>query len=190
MKIKLIQHKKPNLNICILGIDASLTHTGLVILNPANELIHAETVSPKTKGTQRLIDYGQYVEDFLYKYEPAIAVMEGYAFTPAVGHAFGLGELGGIIKCELWKHGVPVHIVAPMSLKKFGTGSGKGDKNKIMLSVYRKYGIELKDDDQTDAFILAQIGLRILQQKAGKIPTDVPKYEREVLSVVLKNEAT
>jgi len=187
MKIKLIKHLK---DVHILGIDASLTHTGLVVLNPANELIHAETVSPKTKGVQRLFDYGQYIEHFLYEYEPVIAVMEGYAFTPAVGHAFGLGELGGIIKCELFKHKTPMHIVAPMSLKKFGTGSGKGDKNKIMLSVYRKYGVELKDDDQTDAFILAQIGLRILQQKAGKLPTDVPKYELEVLKTVLKNEAT
>lgn len=197
MKIKLIKHKITDLKAInpksplILGIDPSLTHTGIITIDPAdNKVVHQLTIIPKVKGVQRLAEYSEFFEQFLMQHTIDRAVIEGYGYSPRQNNLMGLGELGGIIRLELYKSDVPFHVVAPMSLKKFGTGSGKGDKNKIMLSVYRKYGIELKDDNQTDAFILAQIGIRILQQKDGTLPNNAPKYELEVIKTVLKHETT
>jgi len=173
----------------ILGIDASLTNTGIALINLNGKLIHSDTISPKSKGTYRLIYHESSLEKLIFDYSPQIAVMEGYAYSPNAGMAFNIGELGGIYKTQLWKNRIPLYIVAPTTLKKFATGSGKGDKNKIMLNVYREYGLEFKDDDQTDAFVLSQIGLKILQYKHNSLPKNTANYKLEVIKTILKNES-
>jgi crossover junction endodeoxyribonuclease RuvC len=172
MKLKLLKPLES-----ILGIDASLTHTGLVVLDTTGKILHSCTIIPKTKGVQRLVDIAQALKEVFYAHTPRLIVMEGYGYSKFQGNLMGLGELGGVIKYVL--HPRNIYIVAPMTLKKFATGSGKGDKNQIMLKVYKKYKVDFKDDDQTDAFVLAQIGKLIWHQHTYKtLPTETPQYER------------
>ena len=93
----------------------------------------------------------------------------------------------GIIKKLLRQLDIEFYIVAPMTLKKFCNSSkGKG-KNKIMLEIYKRYGVEFEDDNQTDAFGLAMIGNEILYYKKNKeFSKSLKKYELESVKKVLK----
>ena len=60
-------------------------------------------------------------------------------------------------------------MVAPTSLKKFITGSGKGDKSLMMMSVLRDYDFESLDDNECDAYSLAILGLALLKKPVKKM---------------------
>jgi Holliday junction resolvasome RuvABC endonuclease subunit len=78
-------------------------------------------------------------------------------------------------------------IVAPQTLKKFITGSGKGDKNMILLKAFQKWGKEFTDDHTCDAYGLARIGMEVynIQHKEKDIK-DYFQYEQEVLKLIKK----
>ena len=177
----------------ILGIDPSLTHTGICLLNPQDDRLEYDhdvrTCAPKTKGAERLHDIYTTLNQTYIAYKVELAVMEGYAFSPRFGQAFSLGEAGGVIKLYLYQQLVPLYIVAPQSLKKFVTGAGKGQKNQMLLSAYKKYGISFENDHECDAYCLAQIGKIIWQVKnQGLDMKTLHKYEREVVETVCKGK--
>ncbi len=178
----------------IMGIDASLTHTGVSVIytNGANHREH--TCIPKTKGAERLTD----IEDWLDYIVCEIAtktrmgifcgVMEGYAYTPVYGQAFSLGELGGIIKRYFYRKDISLYIVQPQTLKKFITGEGKGDKNMIMLKAFKKWGLEFCNDHTCDAYGLAMIGRALYDIEHGKSIKEFFEYEQEVIKLIRKQE--
>jgi crossover junction endodeoxyribonuclease RuvC len=73
-------------------------------------------------------------------------------------------------------------IVAPSSLKKFITGSGKGDKDMMMMSVYKNYGFEAMDNNECDAYSLAVCGLGVI----GKPIRELIKPQLEVINLLKK----
>ena len=75
--------------------------------------------------------------------------------------------------------------VAPSSLKKFVIGSGKGEKNLMLLHVFKKWGIEAVNDDEADAVALARVGVALVNPDAAK-----HKYEKEVLAVITAEKKT
>jgi Holliday junction resolvasome RuvABC endonuclease subunit len=114
-------------------------------------------------------------------FEPVEVVLEGYSHA-SVSQQHKIGEGGGAIKLALlhsYGSGDPVAyptLVAPTSLKKFVTGTGKSQaKSQMLLSVYKKWGVELDDDNAADAYGLARVGVAL---QSG---TDTA-YERDVLA--------
>jgi Holliday junction resolvasome RuvABC endonuclease subunit len=57
-------------------------------------------------------------------------ILEDYAMG-AKGRVFHIGENTGILKYFLWADNIEVHTVEPMVLKKFATGKGNADKDKM-----------------------------------------------------------
>lgn len=145
-----------------LGIDQSLTHSGVVVLNSFGYISEHLCIKPKCKGVARL-EYIKEQLDTLLEFlvcnkRDLLVCMEGYSYGNMFGKAFELGELGGVIKC--WAgSGL---IVAPTTLKKFITGKGKLEKgidkkDIIPRIVKEKWGFETKDDNIADAYGLARI---------------------------------
>ena len=167
----------------IMGIDQSLTNTGVVVIEDG-KLIHKESIKIKKKGIMRLHMICNKLEDIIKKYVPDIFVMEGYAYGSSMSRVFDLGELGGIIKIRIFNYyynfdnprNVTIapfnnvfFIVPPTMLKKFVTGKGNCKKALMLLKIYKKWGIEFNDDNIADAFALAKFIERYLQSNAQEM---------------------
>lgn len=156
----------------VVGIDPSLTGTGLVALDAASgDLLSHIRIQPKTSGVRRLADIRSRLNDWLDTAERDGRVvehicMEGYAFAAMRGgkasQPHSLGEAGGTIKLAVYdRFTTPVRYVTiptPQSVKKFVTGKGTAAKDQVTAFVLKKWGEHLPSSDEADAYVLARIG--------------------------------
>ena len=152
-----------------VGIDQSYSGFGVTLL--ANDGSFLTTVSKfESTGVDRLKEIYEYVEGITNNpwYTVLDVAMEGYAYGSQMANM--AGELGATVKLALYPN-KPL-IVAPTSLKKYVTGKGNtGAKSQMMLQVYKKWKVELLDDNAADSYGLARIA-------SGYATTS---YEKEVL---------
>jgi len=176
----------------VIGIDASLTHSGISVINLDDDTHTERTCVPKTRAVERLIDIEHWFNELMLEIAIPMGlgikcvVMEGYAYA-AYGQAFSIGELGGVLKRFFYRAEIPIYIVQPQTLKKWITGIGKGDKNMMLLKAYRKYNIEFANDHVCDAYGLAMVGKAIYDIGAGKTTIkSYAQYEQEVIKLIMK----
>lgn len=163
-----------------VGLDLSLTGTGVVVLDQNCEVVFVKTLKNKLRGEERLSYLQSVIRAVIAKYPLATYCVEGYAMGMRSGQSFSIGELGGVIKLLLWTRGKVFNLVTPTALKKFVTGKGKAEKDMVILNVYKKWGWEAADNNQADAYVLAQIAKEI------DSPSDnLAKYQEEVIEVIL-----
>lgn len=167
-----------------IGFDLSLTGTGVVVLNKNDKLEYSNTLKNKVRGEERLSLIRDELDALLSIFPQALVCVEGYAMGIRTGQSFSIGELGGVIKLMLWEQKIPFHIVSPTSLKKYVLGKGVGDKDMVIMNVYKRWGFEADTSDEADAYVLAKIASSI------SFPIeDLPKYQAEVIDVVLNPPA-
>lgn len=177
--------------IISVGIDPSLTGTGVVILRDGRVEIsetllnHAnlpmiERVGKITLGIANLI------HDACLGFKPtidrAIAAIEGFSYGSKGKSVFDIGYLGWRIREDLYKFysTLPYIDVPPTSVKKFATGSGNAAKELILQQVYKRWGVEFHDNNQADAFVLAQIGHAYVSEDAEKLTA----FQKDVLKAL------
>ena len=152
-------------NSIFVGIDPSVTNTGVVVLNEKGSLVLC--FDGKTAYTEKKYEYDidryKTQADYIVSNLKSInantisIAYEDYAFN-SVHMAFTLGEYGGILKVKLLEaFNTGILLVAPMSNKKFATDYGYADKN-LMMEQAGKECPELigKSDDICDAYFLAK----------------------------------
>lgn len=132
----------------ILGIDPSLTSTGVAI----DDLL----IAIRTTGTSddRL--------DVIYRHVDELAAAADYAVlegsvlrTPS---ASLLGMVQGVVRLALQRHDVPYAVLAPATLKAFATGDGRADKPAMARAWFQHTGHIEKQPDKIDAAWLQQAG--------------------------------
>ena len=175
-----------------VGIDTSLTHTGFAIIQDDGKVIASGVTKSKPSGDKPIdeaLRIKKIAEGILEKIDaalpnvsPNLVAIEGLAFM-AVGISLvqlaGLNYLTRILLAEFdW----PFVIVAPTTLKKFITGSGKGDKDQMMMAVYKNYGFEACDNNECDAYSLAVCAMALL----GKPIKEMTKPQQEVVKLLEK----
>ncbi|MFA5696664.1 MAG: crossover junction endodeoxyribonuclease RuvC, partial [Bacilli bacterium] len=134
----------------VVGLDLSLTKTGYSIINEKGKVLSSGVIKSKPNGDSYLDEVNRIkkiVEDVFEKINeqcpscnPDLVVIEGMAF--AVRNTTALVQIAGLsyyLRIQLSFSGAKFVIVAPTSLKKFITGSGKGDKSMMMMSVFKNY---------------------------------------------------
>lgn len=172
-----------------VGLDLSLTCTGVVALNDDGELLLSRGISTKQRGIKRLIALSDEVETLVRDLRPTVVLLEGYAYS-AVGRQHAAGELGGVVRYRLHQLNphLPIASVPPSSLKKFASGKGNAPKDAMRIAVYKRWGFEAKTTDEVDAYAAAQMArsvcnpvhLTTSQQEAlGKITWEVGAIEPE-----------
>ncbi|MEV6310025.1 hypothetical protein AB0M10_15670 [Streptomyces sp. NPDC051840] len=176
-----------------LGIDQSYSGCAIVTYTPATgrAVLERFVFSPRKYGTgaARLAHVHHVLRRYFHDQRQA-GTVAGIAFE---GYAYGaryrreeLGELGGIMRLALvqvWQPGL-LSTVAPTSVKKYVTGSGRADKDKILLAVYKRWGFEAPDHDTADAYTLARIAAAL---DAPEPPEHA--FQREVLDTVRQGKA-
>lgn len=151
----------------VVGLDVS-TNTGVAIMTAskgtASCLTPPTTVSDKKlKGLERAIAISNTIlghVDALPR-KPDLVVLEGYGFANKFT-IVALVELGTLVRVGLITRGITIGLLTPNSLKKWFTGSGAAKKDQMLLAAYKRFGLELKDDNQADAVGLASAGLAYL----------------------------
>lgn len=151
-----------------MGLDLSLTKTGMGLLSPTDlTTIVLDTAADKVKGLTRLVVIVGAIMTQIEKHRPVLVAIEGYSYGSGASQAHSLGELGGLVKVELAKRGIPTIIVPPNNLKKVITGSGKGSgKGPVMLGLMKRFGVEVNEDNMADGAALAFIAAL----QAGGLP--------------------
>ena len=170
-------------NVTFLGIDPSLTGTGLVLINEDYSILDMIKLSTPARGVERLFHLQNKLLEVLDKYTTIRQIcVEGPALRET-GKIFDLGQWAGILYLELYKHGLTPTIVAPMQLKKYVSGLGKNQgKPVVMLDVFKNFGEEIRDNDLADAYVLARIAHDFYGLcNEAELP-NIKKYQLEVLN--------
>jgi crossover junction endodeoxyribonuclease RuvC len=151
----------------VIGLDLSLTSTGIAVYNIIDDNIFTLAVSTSSKDIymarySKILKVIKDIDHFLLPV--SLFFIEGYSLG-SFGKSSAMSnliELGGIIKYDLASRGRSYISVPPTTLKKFITGKGNSKKEDIKLALYKKYGQEFKTSDEADAFSLAIMGIKYL----------------------------
>ena len=144
-----------------MGLDLSLTGTGIVVIDDTPSVVFADTCGFKLKRTatvrakiERMNSIAVKVIKAAREYSVTVIGIEGFAYA-AKGAQNDLGELHGVVKSQilLGLNLVPV-IVAPTSARKTVLGKGNFPK-KMILDELTKRGYNVSDHNQGDALVVA-----------------------------------
>lgn len=143
----------------VMGLDASLTGTGVAVIQRGR--LKAWSTAPKGKtirGPARLAWFYEEIDEAVRRYRPVAVVLEGYAFGARTNREV-LGELGGVVRLALQHAGLPMLVVPPSTLKLFATGKGSGEKDMVSKEAFKRWGVDLSDNNAVDATVLALMGM-------------------------------
>jgi Holliday junction resolvasome RuvABC endonuclease subunit len=137
-----------------VGIDQS--YSGFAVTSVNDSGYYTTVYRSDLRGIERLADIRSHLRLMLDSCEIRDIAMEGYAFGSQMANM--LGELGGMVKLELYDLSKYPLIVPPTVLKKYVAGKGQGvSKSQMLLNVYKHWGVEFNDDNAADSFALAKI---------------------------------
>jgi Holliday junction resolvasome RuvABC endonuclease subunit len=146
----------------VLGVDPSLTSTGLCVKHPDSGITTCRIRPGKyLKGPSRLAYSRREIEQALHE-EVELVCYEGYSMGSRNGRMFDIGELGGVLKTLFYERGLPTLIVPPSTLKLFVTGKGNAKKVDMVEAVMHNWGHQVKSDDEADAYALYRLGTEYL----------------------------
>lgn len=166
----------------IAAFDLSLASTGVAACSDRGGYIGFRTFKSKYKnGMARLDDI---TNSLVTPAKTAkLVVMEDMAFA-AHDMKHERAGLAYLVRHGLWQNMIPYVLIAPTSLKKFVTGSGKAEKSMMIMEVFKRWGHAAKNDNEADAIALLYIGQALMG-----CYTPETKAQREVLQTVCKSNA-
>jgi len=198
-----------------LGLDLALMHVGWTVLNKYGEKVQSGTIQFKLDIKQnekkkllceeqnvlrykkkkllcgeqnilRLLYIENEIINLLNKYRIKYIAIEGYAYSARGSATINIGELGGIIRCLLYKKGYMFYIFPPTQVKLFATGKGNCHKDLILLNIFKNFNEEFKNSDEADSFVVAKMLFYLLNLKKKKISKEqLRSYEQKVLEKIL-----
>lgn len=145
-----------------VGVDPSISNTGLVALDMLGNLILAIDGSDAygkaySSDIEKYLAQADYLKNALNDYEVARIGYENYSFD-SVHRAFSLAEFGGVLKSRLVQW--PLTLVAPRRVKKFATGNGGASKDMMREQASREHdALRCASEDICDAYFLALYAL-------------------------------
>lgn len=170
------------MSVYFCGIDLSVTNTGLAVVEYLGDskfsLIDVKSIAPnpRTKGFNKKLES---LECFIFATESFSSikdskffVLENYSFG-SPGRLTDLAELAGLYKGHIIRGlGKSYDVIAPQTVKKIITGSGRADKNEVQKSlknfVINIDKFEFNNYDESDAVAVAvSYGLQMEEIQNG-----------------------
>ena len=158
---------------CVVGVDPSLTGTGIAVRPSGGQDIKLDTLSARNKlGHDRM----KFIVDSVYTtisaYGANLVIIEGPSYG-SQGTGSGHHERAGLwwmITHQVWRAGIPIAVVPPTCVKKFATGKGNAGKDLIMLEVSRRFPWFYGDNNAADALLLCAMGAQWLGEPIINMP--------------------
>lgn len=167
----------------VIGLDLSLTATGLALYDGARATI---TTGPG-QHIEDQHDRIAYIADEVTERTwagtssgPVLAVLEGPSYGSTGAHTWDRAGLWWLTYHHLHGFAVPVAVVPPSTLKRYATGKGAATKADMRMALFQRTGLDVRDDNQVDAWWLRAMGLDHL----GCPVVEVPKTHRAALEKV------
>lgn len=162
----------------IVGLDISLTSTGVAIINTAGR-IDVDTVKSKAPVTDRHPKTGKPLAASLWQRidrlqsltrqitatcEGAdLVALEAPAVNSKTGHMHDRSGLWWLVLQALDQEGYNVAEVTPQGRMKYATGKGQASKDAVLAAVVRRYTeIDVTGNDEADALVIAAMASRHL----------------------------
>lgn len=172
-----------------IGIDLASAHVGVAVLDEAGNLDHIsrKSTSPanfKNRWDRYAVVTGHALNEVVKRKDSIINIcIEGYGGAHKNSLIPGV-ECGTLMRVMLIKYGLleKIHEIPPTSLKKFVTGSGNAGKEHIIAYLFKNYGIMHSDNDQADAYGLAQMARKI--SWGPELRKNLFSYERDTLKAL------
>jgi crossover junction endodeoxyribonuclease RuvC len=159
----------------VLGLDPSMTSTGLAVLwtiaGQARMTTRAIPSAPAPIAertvnlrARRLGDIVRDIETTVMFHRPALAVVE----SPVPNRRMKSGmllERGAVYWNALDmldRYGVEIVECAPRQRALYATGDGAADKVSVARHTLNEHGLIFDTDDELDAYVLAKIGRRLI----------------------------
>jgi len=146
----------------IAGIDPSLTGFAVCVGDGQDDAVArfsssklGEGVVPRMKRIDMLVGDAMKLLD---EWRPDAVFIEAYSFGSKFNREV-MAEVGAIARWHLVDFTDKVFEVAPTTLKKFTTGSGKGQKDQMAAHVVKRWKRMFSNNDEVDAFALYRLGL-------------------------------
>lgn len=173
----------------IIGVDASLTGTGVALVfvpNFARSIkdcrAHTFTVAsnPEHAPVLRYRQIAARVFGAIRGWEPAdsVAVMEAQ-YVPggratSAGALLLIAQLRGVLLYGLDSRGVPVAEPLPAAVKRWGTGRGNANKAEMLASARRSLAeFECSNHNEADAAWMAWLGVRYYHPRVQPVHREV-----------------
>lgn len=147
--------------IKLCGIDPS-TRTGIAVFETCgfSELFLRHTareITSRKKGFRRSIEVADRVSQVLDEFIPKYVFIEGYVST-SYGTNINATEIAVLIRANLVSKGIPYLEVAPTTLKKYTSGTGKATKEQMIQAVSDHCQVTTRSDNIADSVGLAYFG--------------------------------
>lgn len=169
-----------------IGLDLSMTNTGLVVLDDKAQTVVEVCLKSKPGGCRYARIEGMLGAVQRNIPQEGVFMVEGYAFG-AKGQVFDIAEMCGVIKYHInrvWYTDPIFYQVPPTVLKQFVTGKGTAGKELMLKEVYKKYGKDYADNNIADAYGLAMMGWSLDNSE------NLTQYQHKALQSALTNNRT
>lgn len=175
-----------------IGIDHSLSGTGVAILGDKGGLLCLETLKSESQGASvrmrvwRFRGLADSVAELIARYltggvSVGVCCCEQYSFGSNKAHHSAIIESGYEVRSRLVALVAGGLLeVAPTTLKKFACGKGNADKSAVVSAMTKKHGVEFGNDNEADAYALARVAYCI-----GESVDPGNEAARQALAVVV-----
>ena len=106
--------------------------------------LHGETFPEYATSSERFNNIGTWIVDICKVHGVDKVYIEGYSYG-SVGRVFQIAENGGVCKYLLWKNNIEYDTIPPTVIKKFATGKGNADKEKMQEAFIAETGFNVKE---------------------------------------------
>jgi Holliday junction resolvasome RuvABC endonuclease subunit len=149
-----------------IGIDPSMTATGIAAHDGA-----LSTVRTKATGDARLTEIRNAVTAVLLPSGVQVGGLVAVEDLPTHAHGAGItGMVQGVVRLALLSFGAPYVVVPPATLKKYATGKGNATKADMRMALYQRADLDVRDDNQVDAWWLRALALDLLGVPEVRVP--------------------
>ena len=179
----------------IAGVDYSLTSPSVCVFSGDTWSHHGCKFYYLAKRAKSIVTDGQFfgteypeftcdahrydnLGNWVYNIVSAAGVeevfIEGYAFG-ATGRVFQIAENTGMLKHALWRHKIPFDTFPPTAIKKFASGVGNANKEKMYEAFLAETGMNIRErldlpekqwnplSDIVDAYFITKKGFETLK---------------------------
>lgn len=167
-----------------VGIDTSFTGTGFAIKDdtkPGGQQFEFKTIKTKPEDFKDDTERICFIRDEIIKSIPenAPVVIEDVfvGHGPSAGASLRLALLAGCVRAGLRDKGIKFTIITPTMVKKYITGKGNANKEIMMMTVLKKFGIETSNNNEADAICMAEMSSKGIKPDAPKKKTKKDKDE-------------
>lgn len=159
----------------VVGVDLSLTGTGIATTD--GELTVRTNAADPIEMRLQAIRNAVLHRCAVVPPVDLVVIEDFVTRSPA---ASTLGMVHGVVRVALVEAAVPFVLVPPATLKKYVTGKGNAKKDDMRMETYKRFGLDLADDNQVDAY-----GLRAMALDALGYPLrDMPTAQRDSLEKI------